>query len=196
MSDPGGMRISDADREAAAQRLHTAMGEGRITLAELEERLDAVYAAKTYADLQPPLADLPGGGAIASPGAAVPAERTEPVHLKTDLGSVKRAGDWQVPARLKLTTTLGSIHLDLTGVRSIPHRVDVEVSVGAGEVVIVLPEGATANVDGVHGSWGDIKSKVGSVPGDGPHLTITGKAGMGDLTVRRPRTGWKAMFGT
>jgi hypothetical protein len=32
------MRISDADREAAAQRLHTAMGEGRITVAELEER--------------------------------------------------------------------------------------------------------------------------------------------------------------
>jgi hypothetical protein len=63
-------------------------------------------------------------------------------------------------------------------------------------VLIVLPEGATANVDGVHGSWGDIKSKVGSVPGNGPHLTITGKAGMGDLTVRGPRTGWKAMFGT
>ncbi len=171
------------------------MGEGRITLAELEERLDAVYAAKTYADLEPPLADLPGGGVLASRG-AVPAERTEPVHLRTDLGSVKRTGDWQVPTSLKLTTTLGSIHLDLTEVRAIPHRIDVEVSVGAGEVLIVLPEGATANVDGVHGSWGDIKSKVGSVPGNGPHLTITGKAGMGDLTVRGPRTGWKAMFGT
>ena len=63
-------------------------------------------------------------------------------------------------------------------------------------MVIVLPAGATANVDGVHGSWGEIKSKVGSVPGTGPHLTITGKAGMGSLTVRGPRTGWKAMFGT
>jgi Domain of unknown function (DUF1707) len=196
MGEPGELRISDADREAAAQRLHTAMGEGRITLAELEERLDVVYAAKTYADLRPPLADLPGGAEVVPTVAAAPAERAEPVHLRTDLGSVKRSGDWQVPPTLRLTTSLGSIHLDLTEVRSIPHRIDVEVSVGAGEVVIVLPAGATANVDGVHGSWGEITSKVGSVPGTGPHLTITGKAGMGSLTVRGPRTGWKAMFGT
>lgn len=196
MADPGELRIADADREAAAQRLHAALGEGRITLAELEERLDVVYAAKTYSDLAPPLADLPGAAEIVPTVAAAPVARGEPVRLRTDVGSVKRSGDWQVPAALHLTTSLGSIHLDLTEARSIPHRIDVEVSVGAGEVLIIIPDGVTANVDGVHGSWGDIKSKVGSVPGSGPHLTITGKAGMGSLTVRGPRTGWKAMFGT
>lgn len=111
------------------------------------------------ADLRPPLADLPGGEMIAEPGAA-PAGRPGPVHLRTDMGSVKRTGDWQVPPSLKLTTTLGSIRLDLTEVRSLPHRIDVEVSVRAGEVVIVLPEGATANVDGVHRSWGDMRTTV------------------------------------
>ena len=57
--DPPGLRISDADRERAAQRLHTALSEGRITLSELEERLAVVYAARYEADLRPPLADLP-----------------------------------------------------------------------------------------------------------------------------------------
>lgn len=195
MAEQGELRISDADREAAAQRLHAALGEGRITLVELEERIAVVYAARTYADLEPPLADLPGAADVVRPAAA-PAQRLEQVHLQTQMGSIKRTGDWQVPATLKLTTGMGSIHLDLTEARSVPHRIEVEVSVGAGEIVVVLPEGATANVDGVHASWGEIKSKVGSVPGSGPHLTFTGKAGMGSLTVRGARTGWKAVFGT
>jgi hypothetical protein len=61
---PRGLRISDADRERAAERLQTAMAEGRITFTELDERLAAVYAARYEAELLPPLADLPG----AAPG--------------------------------------------------------------------------------------------------------------------------------
>src|SRR4051812_49120892 len=36
--DPFGVRISDSDRERAAERLHQGLAEGRITVAELEER--------------------------------------------------------------------------------------------------------------------------------------------------------------
>jgi len=110
--DGGNLRISDADREAAAQRLHTAMGEGRITLTELEERLGVVYAAKTFAELEPPLADLPGAGI--APVVAAPLARRDPVNLSTEMGSIKRTGDWPVPEQLRLTTSMGSIHLDLT----------------------------------------------------------------------------------
>jgi len=45
------LRASDADRERVAQILHNAMGEGRLTLAELDERLQQTYAAKTLGDL-------------------------------------------------------------------------------------------------------------------------------------------------
>ena len=58
--DPPGVRISDSDRERAAERLDQAFAEGRITVAELEERVAAVYAALYAAELRPPLADLPG----------------------------------------------------------------------------------------------------------------------------------------
>lgn len=196
MSDPDALRISDSDREAAAARLHDAFGEGRITLAELEERLDAVYAARTAAELRPPLADLPGGDV---PVAGVPgaAHRQERVHLRTGAGTVKRTGDWQVPAALRLTTGMGTIHLDLSEVRQVPARIDVEISAGMGEIVLVLPEGGTADVAGVEESWGEVKSRVPATPGDtGPHLVVRGKAGMGSLTVRGSRAGWwKAVLG-
>jgi hypothetical protein len=187
--DGGNLRISDAEREAAAQRLHTAMGEGRITLAELEERLTTVYAAKTFAELEPPLADLPGAS-IAPVPAAVPA-RKESVHLSAEMGSLKRVGRWQVPPTLSLTTRMGSIHLDLTET-DVPPEVAVDVSTGMGSVTLVLPPGASADVDGVTTSWGSVSTKVPHVPtGTGPHLTVTGSAGMGSLTIRYARRGLK-----
>ena len=45
------MRVSDSDREQAADVLREAAGHGRITMDELDERLELAYAAKTYGDL-------------------------------------------------------------------------------------------------------------------------------------------------
>jgi Domain of unknown function (DUF1707) len=56
------VRASDADRERVAAILRGAAGQGRLTLAEVDERLAAVYAATHVADLGPLTADLPEGG--------------------------------------------------------------------------------------------------------------------------------------
>jgi Domain of unknown function (DUF1707) len=53
------LRIGDADRERVADRLRRAAGEGRLTPEELEERLEAAFAARTEAELTPLVADLP-----------------------------------------------------------------------------------------------------------------------------------------
>jgi hypothetical protein len=58
--DPGELRAGDADRERVAERLRTALDEGRLNLHEYDERLRDAYGAKTYADLDKLLADLPG----------------------------------------------------------------------------------------------------------------------------------------
>ncbi len=50
---------SDADRERIAERLRLAAGEGRLTAAELEERLEKAFSARTDAELEPLVADLP-----------------------------------------------------------------------------------------------------------------------------------------
>ena len=57
--DPAQLRISDHDRHQVAELLRQAAGEGRLDLEELDERLEAAYSAKTYADLVPITADLP-----------------------------------------------------------------------------------------------------------------------------------------
>jgi hypothetical protein len=50
---------SDGDRERIAERLQAAAGEGRLTPAELEQRLETAFSARTEAELEPLVADLP-----------------------------------------------------------------------------------------------------------------------------------------
>jgi Flp pilus assembly protein TadB len=53
------LRASDADREAIAERLRKATIEGRLVAEELEDRLEAAFAARTYGQLDAVVADLP-----------------------------------------------------------------------------------------------------------------------------------------
>lgn len=56
--DPS-LRVSDAEREQAAGALRENLAEGRLTLEEFSERLDAAFAAKTYGELDALMIDLP-----------------------------------------------------------------------------------------------------------------------------------------
>jgi len=64
--DPRQLRVSDKEREAVAEQLRVAAGDGRLDLGELEERITAVYSAKTYAELEPITRDLPSATTPAS----------------------------------------------------------------------------------------------------------------------------------
>jgi Domain of unknown function (DUF1707) len=68
-----GMRASDRDRGVVHDVLASAYAEGRLDRDELDERTSAVTAAKTYAELLPPIRDLtaeavPAGLAPVAPG--------------------------------------------------------------------------------------------------------------------------------
>ena len=54
------LRLGDAEREQASALLRDHYAEGRLDTEEYSERLDAVWAARTRADLRPVFADLPG----------------------------------------------------------------------------------------------------------------------------------------
>ncbi len=55
----GSLRASDRDREDAVEHLRKHCVDGRITLDELEERLEGVMTAATVADLSRFISDLP-----------------------------------------------------------------------------------------------------------------------------------------
>ena len=68
MSGRGSLRASDAEREHVAERLRHAATEGRLLPDELDERLGAAFAARTYGELDVLLADLPATGLVRSRG--------------------------------------------------------------------------------------------------------------------------------
>ncbi|MDD7966076.1 DUF1707 SHOCT-like domain-containing protein [Actinomycetospora lemnae] len=66
------LRVADADRARVASVLERAHAEGRLTLAEYDERVRAAHGAVVRADLTPLTADLPE---LPAPAAAAPSTR-------------------------------------------------------------------------------------------------------------------------
>jgi len=60
------LRAADADRHEVAERLKAALDEGRLSLAEYDERVRDAYGARTYADLLVLVSDLPKPGLSAA----------------------------------------------------------------------------------------------------------------------------------
>jgi DUF1707 SHOCT-like domain len=101
------VRASDTEREDAVARLHAALGEGRLDLAETEERVAAAYAARFRDELPPLLADLPTTFASFPGGSASPAWNDVWVSIvwrarTTLLG----AGDRPTPAQCRTAVWL------------------------------------------------------------------------------------------
>jgi Domain of unknown function (DUF1707) len=59
MTDDGGIRASDADREHVVEILREAYSAGRLTLEEFDERTTSAFAAKTWGGLRALTRDLP-----------------------------------------------------------------------------------------------------------------------------------------
>jgi hypothetical protein len=74
MTPGNNVRVGDADREAVAAQLREHYADGRLTLEELNERIDQTFAAKTKADLNTVMQDLPH--ATTRPGPGLPSAGT------------------------------------------------------------------------------------------------------------------------
>ena len=197
---PRDLRCSDADRDRVAEALREAAAEGRLTLSELEERLDATFRARTYGDLEPITHDLPQGhypvpaGPSARPAAVVrrgadgsgPALWTE--RITAVLGDEKRSGRWEVPRRLELTSVLGEVTIDFTEAIVRHREIVVQVSVLLGSVTLIVPEGIDVRMDTGSSFFADRKYRLtGPVTPGGPVYWVRGFVVLGEIMVRPPR---------
>jgi hypothetical protein len=82
------LRISDADREAAAAHLREHYAQGRLTLEEFHHRLDAVFEAATQSQLAALTRDLPRAASPAPPLAIATGNGRERA------GRERRPGSW------------------------------------------------------------------------------------------------------
>jgi DUF1707 SHOCT-like domain/2TM domain len=69
---PPRLRASDADRERTVEQLRQHHADGRLDLEEFSERMDRAYAAKTLAELDALMTDLPRDATPATPRPAGP----------------------------------------------------------------------------------------------------------------------------
>ncbi len=75
-------RVSDADRDAAAAALGEHFAQGRLTLDELNARLDATLTARTHGELSRAARDLPDPGAVSLPPGWLPIRKTRPTRWR------------------------------------------------------------------------------------------------------------------
>ncbi|WP_433473035.1 DUF1707 SHOCT-like domain-containing protein [Spirillospora sp. CA-142024] len=177
---PDGVRASDAEREAAVERLRIASVEGRLTFEELTERTEAAYAAVTRGDLEHITADLPGMGA---PG-ATPAPLQVKRRFSAVMGDCKERIVGRIDGPLEAVSVMGDVELDLRGAQVPTGEVLISATAVMGDVKIIVPDGVSVELSG-HNFLGDRKVAVRD-PHPGarvPVVRVTAHAVMGDIKI-------------
>jgi DUF1707 SHOCT-like domain/Cell wall-active antibiotics response LiaF, C-terminal len=181
-------RASDAEREATVTRLREAAAEGRLTVEELTERIDAAYAASTLDELEPLTADLPavaGSSSIAVEGGGGGTSFVLGV-----LGGGDRRGRWRVAPRVTVINVLGGADLDLREATLTAPEVTIWVISIFGGSDIVVPEGVHVELSSFALFGGDDLKLEGPEPAPGApvvHVRTVSLFGGTDVTTRRGR---------
>jgi hypothetical protein len=152
-----------------AEVLRAAAADGRLGLDELDERLERLYAAKTYGELAPVVEDLPDVPRLGSSPEVMP--KRDVAHrvggaptsrvAKAIFGGVSRRGQWVVPAHYRVKAVFGG------------------VSIVVPPDVTVVMEG-TGVFGGFGGDAEDVQPRAGA-----PVVRVTGKAVFGGVAVMR-----------
>jgi hypothetical protein len=187
----GQFRASDADRELVAEILRRAAGDGRLTLGELDQRLEAAHVATTYAELEKLTEDLPGlAGVLAPPAGNLPAQRfggnpTSRFGIAL-MSGFNRAGRWVVPRRFTGLAIMGFGSMDMRNASFAEQTVRVTVFTLMGGMEIVVPEDAEVQAHGlgIMGGFGGHRVTSTDQAGE-PVIIVTGLAIMGGIIIRR-----------
>jgi hypothetical protein len=181
------MRISDVERDNVASILREAAGDGRLDLQELDERLDAVYAAKTYGDLEPITHDLPTTSAtpaVARTDRIVGGTPTSTLGVGI-MSGFERKGPWVVPETFNAVAFWGGGQLDLREARFSGPQVTIRAWAVMGGIEILVPEDAEVHVSGI-GIMGGFDHRASGVGAPGaPRIIVTGLAFWGGVSVQR-----------
>lgn len=180
---PGELRAGDADRDRVAAVLSDALADGRLDHDEHEERLQALYRARTLGELAALTADL-------LPPEAQPL-RTDDGPVMAFFGSQERSGRWVVPTRFSATAICANVTLDLREALLQSGHVTLQVTVMAATLTLIVPEGVRIEMP-ASAIMGGKKNQVPPSP-DGPVIEITGLVTLGSIVAKspkRPRRPW------
>jgi hypothetical protein len=180
------LRASHEDREKVAEVLRVAAGDGRLTAAELDERLEAALTARTSGELSVLTADLPEP-------IGVTARAKELVRLDFQGGNATRRGQWIVPRRMEIRAVGGAVKLDFTEAVITGPTLDIQAEVRGGRLLLVTRPDIEVDADDVAARGGRVRVRPERGPEEPVRLKIklSGEAHGGNVVVRpQRRTFW------
>jgi hypothetical protein len=187
--DPN-MRVSNAERETIIAKLHAATEEGRLDLDEFADRSRQAYEARTYAEVEGLLADLPQTtGTVAVPAGAglAPASGPAELRLAPKASSLERKGDWVVPPKLIVDAKASSVKLDCRHAVIHSGQVEIDLNLTASSLEIVLPAGAYAVDDNTEVIASSMNNRASYKGVTGIRFAVSGKAKASSVTFRHER---------
>jgi DUF1707 SHOCT-like domain len=197
---PAGIRASDAERDATVERLSAAAGEGRLTLEEFSQRMELATAARTRAELDRLVADLPtdvavapvagvagaggggGGGAVAAAGTAAAGPATWHV---SPVGGLRVSGPWRMDRHVIAVSIVGGTRLDLSEAQLAAPEVTLTKVSLVGGTRIIVPPGIRVEASGFS-LVGGTRVQGGPEPGPGaPTVHIRAFSLVGGVRIYR-----------
>src|SRR4051812_3757886 len=171
------IRASDAERDATVDRLREAAAQGRLTLEDLTDRIEAAAGAVMRSELVPLTADLPAASVVpqAAPTANIRA-----------VGDVKRGGTWTVDAENEFRTWFGNIKLDLRQAQISTIETHIHARAVFGNVVLLVPEGVEVELQ-ARTQIGRAKHDAGLRTPGAPRVVLSGGTFFGDIKVQHRR---------
>ena len=208
------LRASDDDRNRVNEALSRAFAEGRIDVAEFDERTRLVLGARYRDELAPPLADLvpdpaavldghlpavrpdrspsPAGDGSPAPACRVTGEQGGSSFSIAVMGGTEKRGDWLIAPTHVSVALMGGTELDLTQARLVSGETTIFAVGLMGGVDILVPEDVRVISEGVGvmGGFGvstdrDVTRRMEDLPADAPVVRVRGLGLMGGVEVKR-----------
>jgi Domain of unknown function (DUF1707)/Cell wall-active antibiotics response 4TMS YvqF len=158
------------ERERVIQLLSDHFANDRLSLEDLESRMELAYKSTSLADLQRLTADLPSPTAAQVP-APLPADELPAIspdreRVYSIMSETSRRGAWLVPQRLDLLAAMSDTTIDLTQATLPTGIIDIHVRSICAAVKIVVPPGLQV--------VNRVSSLMSSVHGGGEPAEATG----------------------
>ena len=178
------------ERERVIQQLSEHFANDRLSLDELETRMELAYKASSVGDLQRLTADLPSAAAVPAPAPApmeemLPALSPDRERIFAVMSETSRRGSWLVPQRLDLLAVMADTTIDLTQAALPTGIIDIHVRSVCAAVKIVVPPGLQV--------VNRLSSLMGSVRGGGEPDEAAGQGGGWKQGTVIRLTGWALM---
>jgi hypothetical protein len=176
------VRASDLERDATVELLREAAADGRLTLEELTDRIEAASNAVMRSELVPLTADLP---------VAVGRSHSDPAEVRK-VGDIKRKGAWVVPAECRFRSYFGAVIVDLRQATITAQELRIDARTPVGNIVLLVPEGVDVEVRAT-ALIGKLKQEQSTAVHGAPRVILTGGTWFGDVKILHQRM-WEKLL--